>query len=223
MNIILLLLSFSLFAQEDINSNRELIFEENFRGPINTQIWNVENPDLVEISPKNKLILKNEYIPILKETRSGRLNTKNKFDFKYGFIELKVHIPLVKGLLPEVMLKSIGPWPSIDIELYKQEKKKYHVTNAINWNRKGRVFNQIRQKKTSKLEPNSQNTYIFSLEWKPYELIFSIDGKEVWRKFVQVKFMKSAFIDFYASFDEKIEENINGEWAIDHIKIYKKL
>ncbi|MDH5581415.1 MAG: family 16 glycosylhydrolase [Bdellovibrionales bacterium] len=216
MTLIIFLFTFNLFASE-------LIFEENFNGPLDPQIWNIDNPDLIEFSPDGNIILKNEYNPYLKETRGARIHTKSKFEFKYGLIEIKVQIDSMKHLRPQVQLKATESAPSIDIEIYNQERKRYRATNAIKWTRNNRVLKEIRFKKTNKLVRNLQNTYYFSLEWKPYELIFSIDGIEVWRKFVQVKYMKNAYIDLYAFIDKSLKTSISEQWAIDFIKVYKKI
>lgn len=117
------------------------------------------------------------------EFTSARLNTSGKFDFRYGKIEARVKLPGGNGvrsklwLLPDSL--EYGGWPS---------SGEVDILNAINTNsysiRSGIVFrkafqgNEYAMKEYNQPEGFNPNDYhVYTLEWQPYEMQWSIDGK----------------------------------------------
>ncbi len=204
------------------NSGWNLILEENFDGPINSKLWNTKNDDLLEITTEGRLKIRSIFDSQNDQWRSGALNTKDKFKFKYGLIETKIHLPSQDGNLPRFLLKSHGPHPYVDIDLYKQEKRLDSFTHAVNWYWDRRVIPKFKLKRSHHLKDEDQTDVIITMIWKPYEVIFYVDGEEIWKKFIQVKFMKDIYLEIYGLLDKSIKKDFEGEWSIDFIKVYQR-
>ena len=113
---------------------------------------------------------------------SARIVTRGKFAFNSGRVEAKVKLPSGQGIWPAFWMlpedNVYGTWPvsgEIDIiEMLGQDPNKVYGTVHY-----GRYFpnNQMTGNDYIKSGPNfSEEFHVFSFEWKPDTLTWSVDG-----------------------------------------------
>jgi len=167
-----------------------LVWHDEFDGDkIDTKKWKasdtapVKNNELEYYSPENvyikdgKLVLKSE-----KREKGGRLytsghvDTKGKFTFQYGRVEVRAKLPATKGMWPAHWLmpeRSVWP-PEIDImELVGSFPDRIHMTNHYG------VYPHNRyETKVFKGPDYTKDFHVFALEWDSAELRWYIDGTQ---------------------------------------------
>ena len=168
----------------------KLIWHDEFGGDqLDMSKWRVENAALVKnnelqyYSPQNvyvrdgKLVLKSE-----KKEKDGRpytsglVETKGKFVFQYGRVEVRAKLPGTKGMWPaHWMMPERGAWPpEIDImELVGSFPDRIHMTNHYG------VYPHNRyDTKVFKGPDYTKDFHVFALEWDADELRWYIDGPQ---------------------------------------------
>lgn len=180
-------------------SEYQLVWQDEFEtNELNRDDWNVElhDPGWVNaesqayIDDKKVLQVKegNLVIQPVKEEKdgevlyySGRVNTQNKQNFKYGFFEARVKVPKGQGYLPAFWLMSAdesvyGQWPrcgEIDImEIHGSDTKtSYGTVHYGNPHRES-------QGQYDLLDGDfSEEYHTFALEWLPGQLKWFVDGQ----------------------------------------------
>lgn len=172
-----------------------LVWEEQFDGDsLNLEDWNVEihepgwvNNELQEYvdSPDNIYIEDGELVLKPIETgngsyTSGRVNTQNKHDFKYGRFEARVKVPEGQGFLPAFWMMPTsenlyGQWPrcgEIDImEVMGQATDTSYATVHF-----GNPHSESQG--TCVLEEGSfsDEYHVFSVDWEPGKIDWYVDG-----------------------------------------------
>lgn len=113
---------------------------------------------------------------------SGRINTRDKFDFTYGTIAARIKLPQGAGLWPAFWtLGRRGAWPccgELDIMEYVGEKD--WVSAAVH----GPMYAGEAALVNNKyfLSPNEVTKWhIYSLDWMPNCLNFKVDGELIYR------------------------------------------
>lgn len=184
--------------QEDLPAEYEgytLVWEERFDGDsLNLDDWNVEthepgwvNNELQAYvdSPDNIYIEDGDLVLKPIETgkgqyTSGRVNTQNKHDFKYGRFEARAKVPKGQGFLPAFWMMPTsenlyGQWPrcgEIDImEVMGQATDTSYGT--IHY---GNPHNESQG--TCVLEEGSfsDEYHVFSVDWEPGKIDWYVDG-----------------------------------------------
>lgn len=121
---------------------------------------------------------------------SGRINTRGKFEFKYGLIEARIKLPLGTGLWPAFWtLGTNGPWPccgELDIMEYVGESD--WISAAVhgpNYSGEDALVN-----KKFFLPPDDvTNWHVYALDWTPDNFSFMVDGELIYRvNFPMVRF-----------------------------------
>lgn len=135
---------------------------------------------------------------------TGAIETKGKFSFQYGKIEVRARTNLHEGNFPAIWLMPEPPAPEhpyggeIDIfESYgthRDAKQTIHTNWTLNLKQNNNPKNQFRK---SYFDIN--RWHVYGLEWTPTKLVFIIDG---WVTGVYEK-----------STDEKALAN--GQWPFD--------
>jgi beta-glucanase (GH16 family) len=183
--------------------NGRVVFFDDFSGnKLDRSKWNVEitgnhfNDELQAYVDSvltcyienNSLVLEPKYAPgfITKDGQkfdfiSARLNTKNKFDFKYGTAEAKIKLSDGAGLWPAWWLLGNGVWPEtgeIDIMEYVGEKD--WVSAAVHG--KG-YFGETPFVNRFYFIKNDDATqwHTYAVDWTPESLIFKYDGVIMFR------------------------------------------
>ena len=254
--------------EQDIDLSYEgynLKWEDQFEGnSLNRKDWNVElhdpgwvNNELQSYvdSPENiyiedgSLVLK----PVKTENEdgrvsytSGRVNTQNKHDFKYGLFEARVKVPEGQGFLPAFWMMPTdenlyGQWPrcgEIDImEVLGNDTDTSYGT--IHY---GNPHSESQGSYTLEEGTFSDEYHVFDVEWEPGKISWYVDGKLIhtednWYSATEGQ----GEITYPAPFDQPFYIILNlavgGNWPgnpdettdienaayyIDYVKVYQK-
>lgn len=179
-----------------------LRWEDTFDGTaLNREDWNVElhepgwvNNELQSYvdSPENiyledgKLVLK----PV--ETRSadgtvsytsGRVNTQNKHDFKYGIFEARAKVPAGQGFLPAFWMMPTnenlyGQWPRCG-EIDIMEVLGNDTTRSYGTLHYGNPHSQSQAGCTLTEGSFSDEYHTFAVEWEPGRISWYVDGRMI--------------------------------------------
>tara|TARA_B110000977_G_C10823627_1_gene395239 strand:- start:62 stop:727 length:666 start_codon:yes stop_codon:yes gene_type:complete len=125
-------------------------------GSINTNHWNYEtggggwgNQEVQTYTNSSNNIYKENGILNIKVIKgsnntytSARITTKNKYDFKYGRVDIRAKLPSVAGTWPALWMlganySSVG-WPHCgEIDIMEQFEDKSYVQSTCHWNNNG--------------------------------------------------------------------------------------
>lgn len=238
-----------------------LVWEEQFDGDsLNPDDWNVEthepgwvNNELQAYvdSPDNIYIEDGELVLKPIETgkgsyTSGRVNTQNKHDFKYGRFEARVRVPEGQGFLPAFWMMPTsenlyGQWPrcgEIDImEVMGQETDKSYGTVHF-----GNPHSESQG--TCVLEEGSfsDEYHVFSVDWEPGKIEWYVDGNPIHRETDWYSATEGqGEITYPAPFDQpfyiilnlavggswvgnpdETTDIENAEYRIDYVRVYQR-
>ncbi len=183
-----------------------------------------------------------------KSYTSGRVNTQNKHDFKYGYFECRAKVPTGKGYLPAFWMMPTdenlyGQWPKcgeIDMmEVMGQETNKLYGT--IHY---GEPHDQSQGTYVVAEEDNfADNYHTYACEWLPGKIIWYVDGVKYHEEsdWFSAKEGQGGEVTYPAPFDQPFYMILNlavgGSWvgypdenttyedqafAIDYVKVYQK-
>lgn len=242
-----------------------LKWEDQFEGDsLNRDDWNVElhdpgwvNNELQSYvdSPENIYIEDGSLVLKPVETKnedgsvsytSGRVNTQNKHDFKYGLFEARVKVPEGQGFLPAFWMMPTnenlyGQWPrcgEIDImEVLGNDTDTSYGT--IHY---GNPHSESQGSYTLEEGTFSDEYHVFDVEWEPGKISWYVDGKLIhtednWYSATEGQ----GEITYPAPFDQPFYIILNlavgGNWPgnpdettdiansayyIDYVKVYQK-
>lgn len=161
---------------------------------------------------------------------SARLLTKGKFSFKYGKIEFRAKLPVGVGTWPALWMLgdniATTPWPDcgeIDVmeHVGKTPNKIYgtlHYPGHSGGNANGKTVNI----------PNvSTEFHIYSAEWSPTSIIFSVDNQPffTFANSASVPFNHNFFIIINCAiggnFGGPIDPNFTSStFEVDYVRVY---
>ncbi len=242
-----------------------LKWEDQFEGnSLNRDDWNVElhdpgwvNNELQSYvdSPENiyiedgSLVLK----PVKKENEdgnvsytSGRVNTQNKHDFKYGLFEARVKVPEGQGFLPAFWMMPTdenlyGQWPRCG-EIDIMEVLGNNTDTSYGTIHYGNPHSESQGSYTLDEGSFSEEYHVFDVEWEPGKISWYVDGKLIhtednWYSATEGQ----GEITYPAPFDQPFYIILNlavgGNWPgnpdettdianaayyIDYVKVYQK-
>lgn len=230
----------------------ELILNENFEGDsLDKSVWNVVTgdgcPDLCgwgnnerQVYSKDHVDIKDNQLIITADLQdstyySGRINTKSKFSFKYGSLEVKAKLPEGQGLWPAIWMlgnniDEVG-WPAsgeIDVMEYVGKNPGEIHTSLHTPDSYG---NTVNTKITSK-ENIEDDFHIYKAEWNKDSIQFYIDGEKVYTFAPENKTDEVWPFDqkFYLLLNMAIGGNFGGpevddsifpqKFIIDYVKVY---
>lgn len=253
-------------VEEEKKDEYHLVWEENFDGDqLNLNDWNYEyhepgwvNHELQEYvdAPENIYLQDgNLVIQALKHVdeqgnvtyTSGRINTQNKHDYKYGRFEARVKVPNGKGFLPAFWMMPTdesfyGQWPKcgeIDImEVLGDKLTTTHGTLHF-----GEPHTMRQGGYTLKSGDFASEFHVFACEWEPGEIRFYVDGNLFYKTndwftkregFGEVAYPAPYDQPFYMILnlavggdwpgypdaDAVFEEN--AQLVVDYVKVYQK-
>jgi beta-glucanase (GH16 family) len=179
---------------------------------------------------------------------SGRINTQNKVDFKYGKVEVRAKLPIGQGIWPAIWMMPTDDnlydgWPKcgeIDImELLGHNTSKVYQTLHY-----GKNSTDVQSQGTKTLTNGdfSSDYHVFSVEWDPDKISFFVDGeltKTIAKWYTGTEGV--GIITYPAPFDQNFYVILNiavgGNWPgnpdtttdftkakmlVDYVKIYQK-
>jgi len=176
----------------------KLVWEDDFDGnELNMTDWNYEyhepgwvNNELQKYVDSSDNIFVKDGNLVIKAIKtedengtsytSGRINTKNKHDYKYGRFEVRAQVPSGKGFLPAFWMMPTdenlyGQWPKcgeIDImEVLGDETNKAHGTLHF-----GEPHTQSQGSYTLNDGDFASEFHVYACEWEPDEIRFYVDG-----------------------------------------------
>ena len=177
-----------------------LRWEDNFDGTeLNRQDWNVElhepgwvNNELQSYvdSPENIYLQDGSLVLKPVETKnpdgtvsytSGRVNTQNKHDFKYGIFEARAKVPEGQGFLPAFWMMPTnenlyGQWPRCG-EIDIMEVLGNDTTRSYGTLHYGNPHSQSQAGCTLTEGNFSDEYHTFAVEWLPDRISWYVDGQ----------------------------------------------
>lgn len=194
--LFLILLGSTCFGQQ---SNRKLVWEENFNGKsLNDKNWNFElgdgcpncgwgNNERQLYTDKNYKISHNELVITAQKVGdkyfSTKINTKGKKEFLYGRFEARAKLPKGRGIWPAFWMLGSNiseiAWPKcgeIDILEYVGREPQTVFTTLHTQDSHG---NSINTKKT-KLKNIEQGYHIYAIDWTKDKIDFLVDNQLVY-------------------------------------------
>ena len=147
---------------------------------------------------------------------SGVINTGNAFRHKYGKVEAKIKVPKGKAyhafwLAGECMLPQIN--------IFKYAKKKFHL--GYFWGDK--AFPNGANEDQTKVSGAFAGRYcIFSLEWAPKQLIWTINGKEFKTAHRNIP-SEQMYIAFASGVENGAKLSAPVKLEIDWVRFYTKV
>ena len=111
---------------------------------------------------------------------SGRINTRNKFQFKYGTAEARIKLTVGSGLWPAWWILGNGKWPDtgeVDVMEYVGEKD--WASAAVHGPGYSGETPFVGRKSFSKNNDATQ-WHIYGVDWTPDSLIFKYDNTIVY-------------------------------------------
>ena len=148
-----------------------------------------------------------------KQYTSSRIVTKNKFNFKYGRVDIRAVLPYGQGIWPALWMlgknfSSVG-WPAcgeIDVmELIGNSPATTHGT--IHWEKEG---NHAQYSGSTTLANGIFNDefHVFSLIWDEYHIEWLLDGK----KFHEADIRPADLSEFHDEFFFIFNVAVGGNW-----------
>ncbi|MCQ0112707.1 Glycosyl hydrolases family 16 [Zhouia amylolytica] len=176
----------------------------------------------------------NDTVPYL----TGGVETKGKFSFQYGKIEIKAKLDSGKGVWPAIWMLAdqpkYGKYPrngEIDImEHLNYENKIYQTVHSY--------YTLVLKEKEnppyySTTEVNTENFNVYGLEWYPDKLVFTLNGKKTF-EYPRLDNVDETQWPFDQPFYLMIDMQIEGSWVgeadpkdlpvemiIDWVKVYQ--
>lgn len=248
-------------------SGYKLVWEDNFNGTqLNRDDWNVElhapgwvNAEWQEyVDSEENIYLKDGKLVLqaIKTTKngkdyytSGRINTQNKHDFKYGKFEAKVKVPSGMGFLPAFWMmptdeQNYGQWPKcgeIDImEVMGQSTDTLHGTIHYGDPHGQKQGTYVIDASKSDF---AEDFHVYTCEWEPGKISWFVDGIKFheatdWytkrEGFDEVAYPAPFDQPFYMIFnvavggswvgypDETTEFGDNAQMVVDYVRVYQK-
>ncbi len=237
-----------------------LMWRDEFNGSsLNRDDWNVElhapgwvNEELQAYVDSEENIYVKDGNLVIKPVKngnsytSGRVNTMDKHDYKYGLFEARVKVPSGKGYLPAFWLMPTdenlyGQWPrcgEIDaMEVMGQDTKKVYGT--IHY---GNPHAESQGTKTLTEGDFSEEYHVFDVEWEPGVIRWYVDGMLYHEENDWYSTTKGqGTVSYPAPFDQKFYVILNlaigGKWVgypdsttkyedqeydIDYVRIFQK-
>lgn len=178
-----------------------LLWEDNFEASsLNTANWTHEtgtgsngwgNNELQYYRSENTSFQDGHLIITAKEESFGgsdytssRIISKNKFDFRYGRVDIRAALPQGQGMWPALWMLGVNidqvGWPAcgeIDImEKVGGTGKENEIHGTVHWQNSGQAANFGR---STNLTTNTTNQFhVYSVEWTSTAIRWMVDGVE---------------------------------------------
>ncbi len=155
---------------------------------------------------------------------SGRVNTQNKHDIKYGWIEARIKFPQGKGFLPAFWMMPqdedyYGQWPKCG-EIDIAEVLGDNISTTYGTLHYGEPHKQNQGTYTLKDGDFSNEYHVFAIEWEPGLIKWYVDGEQFYETNDWfTKWSGSKEKPYPAPFDQPFHVILNvavgGDWPGD--------
>lgn len=112
---------------------------------------------------------------------SGRMDTREKFDFCYGTAAARIRLPSGAGLWPAFWLLGYGSWPEAgEIDILEYVGEPDWVSAAVHgpgYYGEGGLVNKF----FFPAGEQATDWHVYSVDWRPDRLVFQVDGATVYR------------------------------------------
>lgn len=177
-------------------NNNVLVWADEFSGTglIDTSRWTTENggggwgnqEEQIYTSSSNNVrkeagILK---IKVIKESNgnftSARIKTQDKFEFKYGRVEIRAKLPSVQGSWPALWMLGAN-WPEVgwpqcgEIDIMEQFENKNKVKSTLHWKKPDGTRGEYGLDTTN---ATSTDWHVYTLEWTSTSIKTYMDGNQ---------------------------------------------
>ena len=250
--ILVLLLTFSFFGATDL-STPMLVFSDEFnKDTLDLNSWSYDlgdgcpslcgwgNNERQLYTKKNVSTVNNQLI--ISATKqgdayhSGRITSKDKFEFTYGTIEVKAQLPKGKGLWPAIWMLGhdidTNTWPAcgeIDIMEYVGKSPGEIHTTLHTPESYGQSFNT----KITNIDAIEVGFHVYKTKWDANQIMFYIDDLLVYTFSPEIKNDKTWPFNkpFYIILNLAIGGNFGGsevddaifpqDFVIDYVRVYQ--
>ena len=112
---------------------------------------------------------------------TGAVESRNKFSFQYGKVEVRMKTNMRVGNFPAAWMRPIqqnGPYGEIDIvEMFGNQGKSAHTIHTH------RSFTLKKEglERERKIDLNVKKWHVYGVEWDQNRIIWTVDGQEVFR------------------------------------------
>ncbi|HSP83240.1 MAG TPA: family 16 glycosylhydrolase, partial [Gillisia sp.] len=234
--------------EEFASEYNDLIWEQDFNtsGALDAAVWNFEtgnnngwgNEEKQYYTANNAVVEDGNLVITAKaesnngfDYTSSRVTTQEKFEFKYGRVEVRAKLPEGGGTWPAIWMlgsdfNEVG-WPAtgeIDIMEHKgNEPNKIHGTLHYPGRSGGDADGG-----TTTITNASSDFHIYTLEWSPERILFLVDG-EVFHTFANnstTAFNKEFFLILNVAMGGTFGGTIDPDFSessmeVDYIKVYQ--
>ncbi|TBW27111.1 family 16 glycosylhydrolase [Gramella sp. KN1008] len=234
-----------------VTAQEKVIFVEDFNGEsLDMSVWNYEEgdgcPNLCGWGNNERQIYDRDYVEVKDgklvitavkkdgEYYSGKINSKDKFEFKYGEIEVKAKLGTGKGIWPAFWMLGADieevSWPAsgeIDILEYVGKEPGMVFTSLHTPASHGETINT----KKTRIDGIEEGYHTYKAVWTKDYIEFFVDGEQVYR-FTPEKYDDEHYPfrkDFYFLINMAVGGNFGGpevddsifpvKYYIDHIKV----
>ncbi|KAH7700735.1 hypothetical protein AAVH_32142 [Aphelenchoides avenae] len=245
-----LLFSILLALQVAQSVQREIVWQEDFLGTaLDKTKWNVEvdvpvyndekqnyRGENVQVTGGNLVITAKKQSSNGQQYTSGRINTSNKFNFTYGYIESRMKYPLVKGTWPAFWTlgerNNVAPyWPvGGEIDIMEHVNDNAVVEFTMWWAKDS--SNAETSYGTYKTIANPGDWHVYAAEWTPTYVKMFVDGQQMFNMSIADK---TKFSAFHAPHHVLLNMAVGGEMPgpviddaklpaqmlVDYVKVYK--
>lgn len=112
---------------------------------------------------------------------SGRIDTREKFDFTYGSAAARIKLPAGIGLWPAFWMLGYGQWPDtgeIDIlEYVGQTEWVSAAAHGPGYYGETGLVNRF----YFSSEANAADWHVYAVDWQPDQIHFTVDGRTIYR------------------------------------------
>ena len=181
-------------------------------------------------------------IKVRKETNgtytSARIITEDKFEFKYGRVEIRAKLPSVQGSWPALWMlganlrdPSVG-WPQCgEIDIMEQFENKNSVHSTLHWKQANGERALYGENTTNS---TSSNWHVYALEWMPTSIKTYLDGNEFFSMNISgvgpyYPFNEDFFFIFNVAMggtnggviDPNLQQGFVDAMEVDYIRVYQ--
>ena len=160
---------------------------------------------------------------------SGRLTTRKKFDFKYGYIEARISLPRGKGIWPAFWMLAAND-KADEIDIIEAVNTENIVYSTCHWYPDGQYTHESGETKTFDIT----QFHIYTMLWDENAIQFAVDG-DVYLT-LNIRNGTRQTNAFHGNFYFLLNVAVGGNWPgfeidnnqfpnemlVDYIRVYQK-